>query len=316
MNNNDNTINNGANNGINEGPVLTPIESSPTVVEPPVLTPVNAGVVAETQPNTAPTVVEAPVLTPTMPGQVVVTPEPVKVENTNTGGNYLTPPPLPVPSENGHAVNFVITPVPVVPNVTVNTTPAPQPSATDNYKGPSKFKVIGMFLLFAILIGVVIFLPNITALIEKYRNGGDYETPEKITNGTLKCTASRSTSNLDLSFTIKSSFTNNELKDIEYVIITKGDASLDEKEISRLHSECLTLTSIGDKIEGVNIRCVAVSGQLTVTQNFDLSNLNSEKLDAAFYEAGGYSPEFDYNEDMDKVEKKMNSSGYSCERER
>ena len=51
------------------------------------------------------------------------------------------------------------------------------------------------------------------------------------------------------------------------------------------------------------------------TQIFNYSDINVEKLDSAYAEVGGTYPSFEYNQDMDAIEKEMKANGYTCTRE-
>ena len=50
-------------------------------------------------------------------------------------------------------------------------------------------------------------------------------------------------------------------------------------------------------------------------QSFVYADLDEEKLTAAYTEAGGTYPQYQNGQDMDSIEKNMNASGYSCERQ-
>ena len=87
------------------------------------------------------------------------------------------------------------------------------PSTTTNQPGsdyvpPSKGKVFFMFFCFALLIGFVIFLPNITEMIHKYQSGNNQKPVEEIVDGKLTCTLEKSTDVFDLNYTAIFSYTN------------------------------------------------------------------------------------------------------------
>ena len=46
------------------------------------------------------------------------------------------------------------------------------------------------------------------------------------------------------------------------------------------------------------------------------SEIISEKLTAAFTEAGGVMPVYEYNQEIDGIETNMKASGYTCKREK
>ena len=56
------------------------------------------------------------------------------------------------------------------------------------------------------------------------------------------------------------------------------------------------------------------NGVNSVKQIFDYANLDTTKVDSAFSEAGGVFPQFKYKDNIDKVESKMLTSGYTCDK--
>ena len=182
------------------------------------------------------------------------------------------------------------------------------------YKPPGKGKIIALVLLFVLLIAFIVFLPEVTEFARKVMGGGNTDIPERITTGKLNCSYETSTENLEKNYDVTFTYTDSRLEKMTYVIVTRGDISLDEKELDSLAADCKQLAQNVDSLEGVSVRCDYMSGKLTETESFDLENLDQEKLTAAFYEAGGHSPGFEYHEKIELVERNMNASGYTCTR--
>ena len=82
------------------------------------------------------------------------------------------------------------------------------------------------------------------------------------------------------------------------------------------YEKCKTLKESTSQLEGFNIRCDYSSGKLTETQVFELETIDTEKLTAAFTEAGGILPSYKYDQDIDSIETNMKASGYTCSREK
>lgn len=184
-----------------------------------------------------------------------------------------------------------------------------------NYTPPSKFKMFVLFVFFILLIGFVLFLPEITSMVHKYKSGAYSYKEEKITTGRMSCSLSSSTTNLDKNYDIVFNFTDNLLERTSFSITTIGDPSLDEEALDGLNESCKALMNEVSSIEGVTVNCNYTEGKLVEKQSFDLAKIDSEKLDAAYHEVGGNNPEYQYHQDMDKIEKGMNASGYTCKRE-
>ena len=180
------------------------------------------------------------------------------------------------------------------------------------YTPQSKSKTIGMIVIFVLLIGFVIFLPQITDIISHY--GSNHSVVEKITSGELICTLNTSTSNLDKSYENTFIFIDNQLEKAELVSVTRGDVSLDAKELDALADECKRLSSNVDSLEGISVRCNYTSGKFTQTEIYDLEKVDFLELSPIYAESGLTVLEYRYHEDIDGIEQDMNASGYTCNR--
>ncbi len=185
-----------------------------------------------------------------------------------------------------------------------------------DYKPPSAFKKFLLFVFLVGLIAFVIFLPQITDFMDSLKGKEEIRVPEKITTGKLKCSLDKNTKTLDKNYSITFRFTDNELEKTEFSILTKGDATGDEEELNNLAATCKRLEQQASSVNGLYVKCTFTTGKLEEIQSFDLSVLNTEDLSAAFTEAGANRPEYQYKQDMDKIEQQMNASGYTCQRER
>ena len=184
------------------------------------------------------------------------------------------------------------------------------------YKPPSKFKTFLLIIFFIGLIAFIMFLPEIKDYLEEFQNRGKTEENVKITTGKLKCNKKTNTKTLDKDYDLVFHFKDNKLEKTEFSITTRGDATSDEEELNGLASTCKQLEKEAESLNGLYVKCTLTTGKLEEIQSFDLSILDTEKLDAAFSEAGGNNPEYQYQQDMDKIEQSMNASGYTCVRER
>lgn len=183
-----------------------------------------------------------------------------------------------------------------------------------NYTPPSKFKVFCMIFFFILLIVFILFLPEINTFVNKYRSGELNKKNEKIINGTMKCSLSTNTADLDKDYALEFTFNNNLLEATSFEITTRGDITLDEDTMDNLYDTCNQLAKATKKMNGVNITCDYANGKLVEFQKFNLKDINEDDLDSVFVEAGGNNPGYKYGQDMDIIEKQMNASGYTCER--
>lgn len=185
-----------------------------------------------------------------------------------------------------------------------------------NYTPPSKAKTFFTFLMFALIIGFVIFLPEITEAVNQYKANKNALDDSVITTGRLECDLTSNTANLDITYSRVFKFTNSELDEAEFKVTTRGDATLDEQTLNDMSSKCNLLKEHTGSIVGVDINCDYSEGKLVETQRFKYASINLEDLNAAFTEAGGIYPEFENKQNIDNIEKNMNASGYSCIRKK
>ncbi len=178
----------------------------------------------------------------------------------------------------------------------------------------SNFKYIFTFILFVVLGGTIIFMPEISKYMAQVKYEKENANAPKIIDGSLKCQLSRSSDKFDMDFKYEFIFNDNKFKKLNFVSETKGDANLDAQELEVLYNECLTLKNVTESIDGIIVGCDYGSGKVTKTQRLDYANIEVDKAYTAYSEAGGVYPDYNYLEDMDKIEKNMKAAGYTCER--
>ena len=165
------------------------------------------------------------------------------------------------------------------------------------------------FLLMAIFIAMVIFLPQITDFINaKIAERNQTE----ITTGILSCTLSKSTTNLDVLYDAKFNFVNSEVIKLTYTTTYTGDAEEDKEELTRHNNDCLSLKTIAANYDGISTSCSLNNGVSMQKQIFDYEKLDSKKVGTAYSEAGGTYPDFKKGDKISSIESKMIASGYEC----
>ena len=185
--------------------------------------------------------------------------------------------------------------------------------ANEEYKPNSKFKSFLLIMFFALLIAFVVFLPDIHSFISTM---SDNKTEEvKITNGKLVCELKTNTENLNMTYNSSFGMTDNKLYSLRYSLATKGDRNLDADTLDKLNEDCKKLKEVTTEVDGIVVECSYDNTTMKQTQIFTYSDINLEKLDSAYAEVGGTYPSFEYNQDMDAIEKEMKANGYTCTRE-
>ena len=287
MNNENNNFNNGQN------VTTTPVVNTPQGATTPVTTPINNfNQVNQPVNNVQPVPVTTPVAIPQPVQAPVVEPKPVK----NNVEVLTVPQPT---TDNNTIVNENLQKVEI-----------------KNYNPPSKFKIFILLVLFALIIAFIMFLPDISSMIRIYMSGGNNEPEvEVITTGKLMCDLSTNTTDLDKEYELEFSFTDSKLKTSKYIIYTRGDTTT-ESALDELNEKCNNLKEYTKDLEGISVKCEYSDGKLMEKQIFELENIDSEKLTAAFTEAGGMVPSYKFDQDIDGIEKNLKASGYTCERQK
>lgn len=203
----------------------------------------------------------------------------------------------------------------VLEPIEINPADTPEGVPTTATAG-SKGATFGIILLFAGLLAMIIFLPDIQEYIENQKYLRNQPVEQKITTGTLNCTLEDSSETLDYDYTFSFSFSDNKLNRLKSVTEIRGDVSLDEAELDKLKSECDLLSTVVDGLSGVEVTCKLESGRLKKTQIFNFSSIVVDDAITAYIEAGGNYPFYRNGDDMDKIEKELLGANYSCKREK
>lgn len=185
---------------------------------------------------------------------------------------------------------------------------------TGDNVGPSKLRVFGLVVMFAGLLALVIFLPDISAYIETQKYLRNQPPVEEITTGTLECTMEDSSENLDYTYTFSFGFKDKKLTRLKSVSEIRGDVSLDEAELDKLKAECDLLNVIVKDLSGVSVSCKLANGLFTKSQTFNFSSIVVDDAITAYIEAGGQYPNYRNGDDIDSIEKDLLSANYTCKK--
>ena len=268
-------------------------------------------------------------VTPTPSTTTNVTPAVVTPNVTTTASNSVTP----TPSKTN------VTPAVVTPNVTTiasksATSPSATTSTTTNTstekvsdtgkkvsgsdkksgKKTSNLKMYLTFIFLALLILMIVFLPEINTFVHDFFNKKEAENTPSITSGHLICTLETNDSNFNYEYETDFSFKDSKLYKLTLTTKTVGDLNLDATDLSGLNASCQLLQFQTSKFDGVEVMCDLEGNTFTNTQTLDYEVLNRDEVTTAYLEAGGIYPDYKYEENIDDIEKDMNAQNYSCAR--
>ncbi len=323
-----------ASNSVTSTPSKTNV--TPAVVTPNVTaTASNSVTPTPSTPNVTPAVATPNVtttasnsVTPT-PSTTNVTPAVVTPNVTATANNSVAS----TPSKTN------VTPAVVTPNVTtIASKSATSPSATTftttntstekvsdtgkevsdsdkkSGKKTSNLKMYLSFIFLALLILMIVFLPEINTFVHDFFNKKEAENTPSITSGHLICTLETNDSNFNYEYETDFSFKDSKLYKLTLTTKTVGDLNLDATDLSGLNASCQLLQFQTSKFEGVEVMCDLEGNTFTNTQTLDYEILNRDEVTTAYLEAGGIYPDYKYEENIDDIEKDMNAQNYSCAR--
>ena len=248
---------------------------------------------------------------------------------TATASNSVTP----TPSKTN------VTPAVVTPNVTtIASKSETSPSATNftttntstekvsdtgkevsdsdkkSGKKTSNLKMYLSFIFLALLILMIVFLPEINTFVHDFFNKKEAENTPSITSGHLICTLETNDSNFNYEYETDFSFKDSKLYKLTLTTKTVGDLNLDATDLSGLNASCQLLQFQTSKFDGVEVMCDLAGNTFTNTQTLDYEVLNRDEVTTAYLEAGGIYPDYKYEENIDDIEKDMNAQNYSCAR--
>ena len=189
----------------------------------------------------------------------------------------------------------------------------PQPEEKDGKKS-SNFKYYTTFIFLFGLILMVVFLPEISDFIKSYQKNNNQEEPSIITTGTLTCNMNTNDDKYDYYYEIVFDFSDSKLERMNFTTTIKGDRELDALELTEMKNSCQLLEEQVTDLDGIRVSCSLNEGVYKNQQVFDYSVLKPSEITTAYLEAGGTYPNYEYQQNIDDIEKQMNASNYTCTR--
>lgn len=184
------------------------------------------------------------------------------------------------------------------------------------YKPTSKGSSILLVLFFIFLLGFIIFLPDIVSIVDAYKAGRGNVVLEEVPTGKLVCTLDTNTINLDKTIERVFYYEELKLKSSKFSTTVRGDATLDEEALQELYNQCSQIEENVDGFSGVNVSCDLSSDTLIEKESFDYEKYNAKEISTAYSEAGGSLVEFQFDQDIDKIEYLMKQGGFKCNKEK
>lgn len=187
-------------------------------------------------------------------------------------------------------------------------------SSNKSKKKESNLKYYMTFLFLALLIWMVAFLPEISSFVSGYFDSKKNAEVPTITAGTLTCKLGTNDNKYDYYYVAEFNFRDNKMYRFTFTSTTKGDQNLDAAELSAMKSSCDLLQEQIANLDGIDVSCSLSNGVYENIQKFSYETLKEKEVTTAYLEAGGTYPNYQYNQDIGKIEKEMNASNYTCER--
>lgn len=181
------------------------------------------------------------------------------------------------------------------------------------YTPPSKSRYVFLIMVFIMLMALVYFLPNITEYVA-LKQAEKNQVNEEFSDGSLVCSLKKTGTDLDIVYDSVFAFSDNKLDKLIFTTTTKGDQSLDYDTFDREYKSCTLLSEETINVSGVSVTCDLNTSSVVVKQSINYNLLDLDQVTSAYVEAGGVFPNFESGEDIYKIERQMNASGYTCER--
>lgn len=177
-------------------------------------------------------------------------------------------------------------------------------------KGHPVFLVLLLVSLFAF----VYFLPDITTYITDYMN--EKNGTNELKSGTMNCTFSNSTDNIDYTYDLSFKYEKNRLKSSRMTTTNRlADTATDSSVLTERENSCELLKTVLDENNiGMTADCSVSAAVQITTQNIDYEELDMNFITSNITEFEGFYPEYELNQSVTTIEQELENSGYTCER--
>ena len=196
-------------------------------------------------------------------------------------------------------------------NEKIDTSVNPETNTTGKQK---KGHPIFLVLLILFLFAFVYFLPDITEYVTNYMNEKTGVTELK--DGTLKCTYSNSTDNINYNYEATFSYVKNRLRRSTMVTTNRlADTAIDNSILTTRENACQALKTVLDENDiGMTASCSVSAAVQVTTQTIDYEKLNMDFITSNIAEFEGFYPEYELDESVTTIEQDLENHGYTCVR--
>lgn len=171
-----------------------------------------------------------------------------------------------------------------------------------------------LVLLIIFLFAFVFFLPDITKFITDYMN--NKTGANELKSGTMSCTYSNSTENINYNYDLSFKYEKNRLKSSRITTTSRlADTATDNNILTEREDSCEFLRTVLDENDiGMTADCSVSAAVQITTQNIDYEKLNMDFITDNITEFEGFYPEYELNQSITTIENELENNGYTCER--
>lgn len=170
----------------------------------------------------------------------------------------------------------------------------------------------GLILFMLLLVLFVVFLPEISNMIDQYRNR---VVEKEIHDGQLRCELTDRSSKFTITSERNFKFKNDMVTSYSFTTTTKGDSKKDEDELTELYDQCNLLDKYvnGNQVDGVEIGCEFLEGTVTQRESVDLYSVDMDEFKTSYSEAGGTMPvDVASGDNIDNIQTQMQAEKFTC----
>ena len=138
----------------------------------------------------------------------------------------------------------------------------------------------------------------------------------ELKSGTMNCTFSNSTDNIDYTYDLSFKYEKNRLKSSRMTTTNRlADTATDSSILTERENSCELLKTVLDENNiGMTADCSVSAAVQITTQNIDYEELDMDFITSNITEFEGFYPEYELNQSVTTIEQELENSGYTCER--
>ncbi len=180
---------------------------------------------------------------------------------------------------------------------------------------PSKTRTVILVLIFILLFGVVLFLPEIRGFINSISAPPIPSSQQSEENQTKQrlCTFEKETDEGTTSIALTFEYKERGLEKAKLINRIQLATPDQDQVLEDLKTSCQSFKEEIESYTGIKQYCSVEDQSLTITQNIDYENLDETALSKNIGELEGFYPEFVYRQDQTMIEALLSEVGYTCQ---